>query len=140
MKNKLFIISNESVYLDENNNFFCDNIELKSIPEELSNYSNISLIARYSKKIRSIRINIKQISIFKNIFTYLISIFKSFKDKNSKYLIISLSPYTFLASLLLKFFSKQHFIYLRSDGYQEYKSILGVLGPFIYNFFIKLEF
>ena len=53
-------------------------IELKSIPEELSNYSNISLIARYSKKIRPIRINIGQISIFKNIFTYLISIFKSF--------------------------------------------------------------
>ena len=138
MKNKLFIISNESVYIDENNKFFCDNIELKSIPEELSNYSNISLIARYSKKIRSIRINIGQISTFKNIFSYLISIFKSFGDKNSKYLIISLSPYTFLASLLLKFFSKQHFIYLRSDGYQEYKSILGVSGPFIYNFFFKI--
>ena len=70
MKNKLFIICNESVYLDENNKFFCDNIELKSIPEELSNYSNISLIARYSKKIRSIRINIGKISTFKNIFTY----------------------------------------------------------------------
>ena len=138
MRNKLFIISNESVYLDENNKFYCDNIDLKSIPEELNNYSNISLIARYSKKIRSKKINIKQISISKNIFTYLISILKSFEDKNSQYLIISLSPYTFLASLLLKCFLKQHFIYLRSDGYKEYKSILGVLGPIIYNFFYKI--
>ena len=138
MKNNLIIITNESIYLDENNKFFCDNIDLKSIPEGLSNYANINLIARYSKKIRSKKINIKKISIFKNIFTYLISIFKSFEDKNSRYLIISLSPYTFLASLLLKFFSKQHFIYLRSDGYQEYRSILGVLGPFIYNFFYKI--
>jgi len=138
MKNNLIIITNESIYLDENNKFFCDNIDLKSIPEGLSNYANINLIARYSKKIRSKKINIKKISISKNIFTYLISIFKSFEDKNSKYLIISLSPYTFLASLLLKFFSKQHFIYLRSDGYQEYRSILGVLGPFIYNFFYKI--
>ena len=138
MKNNLIIITNESIYLDENNKFFCDNIDLKSIPEGLSNYANINLIARYSKKIRSKKINIKKISTFKNIFTYLISIFKSFEDKNSKYLIISLSPYTFFASLLLKFFSKQHFIYLRSDGYQEYRSILGVLGPFIYNFFYKI--
>ena len=91
MKQKLFIISNESIYAN-NNKFFCDNIDLKSIPEGLSNYANINLIARYSKKIRSKKIYIKKISTFKNIFTYLISIFKSFEDKCSIYLIISLSP------------------------------------------------
>ena len=64
MKNNLIIITNESIYLDENNKFFCDNIDLKSIPEGLSNYANINLIARYSKKIRSKKINIKKISIF----------------------------------------------------------------------------
>ena len=60
MKNNLIIITNESIYLDENNKFFCDNIDLKSIPEGLSNYANINLIARYSKKIRSKKINIKK--------------------------------------------------------------------------------
>ena len=138
MKNKLFIITNESISLDKDNKFYCDNIDLKSIPEELSKYAEIILIARYSKKDRTKKINIDLMSIFKSIFTYLISIFKSFRDKNSKYLIISLSPYTFLASLLLKLFSKQHFIYLRSDGYKEYQTILGASGPFIYNFFYKI--
>ena len=32
---KLFIISNESIY-SENNNYFCDNIDLKTLPEGLN--------------------------------------------------------------------------------------------------------
>ena len=35
-------------------------------------------------------------------------------------------------------FSKKHFIYLRSDGYEEYKSILGFVGPIIYNLMFKI--
>ena len=61
------------------------------------------------------------------------SLIKSFRYKKNYYLIISISPYTFFASLLLKIFLKRHFIYLRSDGYKEYKSILGFIGPFIYH-------
>jgi glycosyltransferase involved in cell wall biosynthesis len=138
MKNNLFIITNESIYCDKNDNFLCDNIDLKSIPEELNKFSQVTIIGRNSKKQRSKKINLKKINISKNIFSYLSSIHKSFKNENIEYLIVSLSPFTFLASILLKIFKKKHFIYLRSDGYEEYKSILGFLGPLIYHLMFKI--
>ena len=103
MKNKLILITNESIYIDKNKNFFCDNIDLKSIPENLSKYTEINIVGRYSKIDRSKKIEIKNIFIFKSIFSYLFNIFQSLKQKDTTYLIISLSPYTFMASLLLKF-------------------------------------
>jgi len=137
MIEKIYIISNEIFYFD-GENYFCDNIDLKSIPEELKNFSEVRLIARATENIRSKKVNLNNIKISKNIFTYLIEIFKSLKSKNSKYLIISISPYTFIASLILKIFFKKHFIYLRSDGFEEYKSILGFLGPAIYGLMFSI--
>ena len=130
---KLFIISNESVY-DYENSFFCDNIDMKSTPEGLKNKFDISIIARKSKIKRTHKINVQKIDIFKNIFSYLFRIYKSLSHQNSKYLIISISPFTFLACILLFFFKKKPLVYLRSDGFEEYKSILGVIGPAIYYF------
>jgi glycosyltransferase involved in cell wall biosynthesis len=138
MKNNLFIITNESIYRDKNEEFLCDNIDLKSIPEELNKFSQVTIVGRNSKKQRSKKIQLNTINISRNIFSYLSVIYKSFKNENMNYLIISLSPFTFLASVLLKIFSKKHFIYLRSDGYQEYQSILGLIGPFIYHLMFQL--
>ena len=129
---KLYIISNESIF-ENNGNFFCDNLDMKSTPEELSQKYQVSIIARKSKKIRSHHLKIDNIKIFNSIFTYLINIFISSKDKNSKYLVISITPYTFLAIILLKLFGKKSIVYLRSDGYEEYKSIIGVFGKLIYH-------
>lgn len=139
MKNKLFIITNESIFPNKNKDYFCDNIDLKSIPEGLNEFFVVEIIGRLSRKQRSKKINIKNINAFKSIFSYLYFIYKSFKLNNVRYLIISLSPYTFLANILLKIFSKKHFIYLRSDGYEEYKSILGNFGKFIYHLFFKIS-
>tara|TARA_X000000950_G_C13913426_1_gene659906 strand:- start:2657 stop:3673 length:1017 start_codon:yes stop_codon:yes gene_type:complete len=139
MKNKLFIITNESIYFDKEKNFFCDNIDIKSISEELNKYSEVRLLGRKSKKQRSKKINIENINIFNNIFAYLYFIFKSLKESDVKYLIISLSPYTFLANILLKIFSKKHFIYLRSDGHEEYKAILGIIGKVVYGIMFKIS-
>lgn len=133
MEKKLFIITNESIYPKNNEVFFCDNIDLKSIPEGLNNYTEINVIGRLSKKQRSKKIELKNVYTCKNIFGYLFFIFQKIIREDAKYLIISLSPYTFLASLLLKLFSKTHYIYLRSDGYEEYKAIFGNLGKFIYH-------
>ena len=47
---KLFIISNESIF-DYGESFFCDNIDLKSTPEGLSNEFEVNLIGRKSTKI-----------------------------------------------------------------------------------------
>ncbi len=133
MAKKIYIVTNESFYF-KNGNYFCDNIDLKSIPESLSRDNEICIIARKSKKERTKKVNIKDIKIHSNIISYLFFLIKSFNDKDSKYLIISISPFTFLASIILKFFLKKHFIYLRSDGYEEYKAIMGKIGSIIYHF------
>ena len=133
MSKDLHIITNESIYF-EDGKFYCDNIDLKSIPESLNEQRNISIIARKSKKKRSKKIDIKNIKISSNIFFYLYSIIKSFFKQKNTYLIISISPYTFAASVLLKIFNKKQFVYLRSDGFREYRSILGIVGPAIYHF------
>jgi len=134
---KLFIISNESIF-DYGESFFCDNIDLKSTPEGLSNAFEVNLIGRKSTKIRSHKINIKNIKTYGNILSYLLEILRSLKEKNSKYLIISISPFTFIACILIKLFKKKPVIYLRSDGYGEYKAIFGFFGKIIYHLMFSI--
>ena len=130
---KLFIISNESIF-NHQGNFFCDNIELKSTPEGLKNKFEINIIGRESKKIRSHKINLKNIKTYSNIISYIFGIFNSFREKKSKYLIITISPFTFLACIAIKIFKKKPIVYLISDGYGQYKAILGIFGPLLYHF------
>ena len=132
MANQIAIISNESVF-QNNNDFFCDNIDMKSIPEGLSKNFEVVMISRKSKKKKSHKINFKKISTASNIFIYLFNIFKTFKHKEKNYLLISITSYTFFAYLILFIFKKKIFLYLRSDGYEESKSILGFIGSFIYH-------
>ena len=129
---KLFIISNESIF-QKKNTYFCDNIDLKSTPEGLNKKFEVNIIGRKSKKERVHEINVKNIKTFGSIFSYISGLVDSFKCKDSKYLIISISPYTFLACIFLKLFKKKPIVYLRSDGYKEYRSILGFMGVAIYH-------
>ena len=132
MKKKLFIFSNESIFIQEEK-YFCDNIDLKSSPEGLNKKFEVNLFGRKSSKKRAHEIKLKKIKIFSNIFTYLSEVIKSTKIENTKYLIISISPYTFLVCLFLRLFGKTPIVYLRSDGYGEYNAILGSLGKLIYH-------
>ena len=84
------------------------------------------------KKKRSHEIKIRKIKIFSNLFPYICEAIKSTKIEGTKYLIISISPYTFLISLFLRCFGRTPIIYLRSDGFGEYKAILGRFGVIIY--------
>ena len=129
---KLFIISNEAIY-ENNNLFFCDNKDLKSTPEGLEKNFEVNLIARKSNIKRSHKINIKNIKIFSSLISFLREIVLSFKNKKTNYLLISISPYTFFACIFLRLFNKKPIIYLRSNGYDEYKIILGSLGKFFYH-------
>ena len=131
MKKKLFIFSNESI-LSHEGKFFCDNIDLKTTPEGLNKKFEINLFGRKTKKNRSHEIKIKKTKIFTNIFSYISSVIKSTKQEDAKYLIISISPYTFIVSIFLRMFRKKPIVYLRSDGFGEYKSILGKIGSVIY--------
>ena len=129
---KLVIISKEKIF-KKDNSLYCDNIDIKSISEGFSRNLKVSVIAVRSNIIRFHKINLEQIEIASNIFTFLFNIFKTFKNKDVNYLLISITPYTFFAYLLLFIFRKKIFVYLRSNGYEEYKAILGPIGPLIYH-------
>ena len=137
MKKKLFIFSNESINsLD--GKLYCDNIDLKTTPEGLNKKFDVNLFGRKSKINRSHEIKIKKTITFNNIFSYISSVIDSAKEKDAKYLIISVSPYTFIISIFLKFFGKKPIVYLRSDGFGEYKAIFGKIGPLIYYFMFSI--
>ena len=55
------------------------------------------------------------------------------KKKNTKYYIITISPYTFIAFLFLLLFRKKVFVYLISSGHEEWKFILGSWSVWIYH-------
>ena len=77
---KLVIISNEKISKDAKK-FYCDNVDMKSIPEGLSRNLNVSLIAKKSNIRRSHQTNLESIKISSNIITFLFNIFKTFKYK-----------------------------------------------------------
>ena len=133
MKKKLFIFSNESISV-EDNKFYCDNLDLKSTPEGLNKKFEVNLLGRKSIKKRSHEIKLKRIKVFSNIFSYLSEVKSASRNLDSKFLIISISPYTFLISIFLKILGQKPIVYLRSDGYGEYKAILGKFGPLLYHF------
>ena len=137
MNKKLFIISNESISKNLNN-FHCDNLDLKTIPEGLNGTFDVNLIARMSKVGRKHYIKDIKINLATNIFSFIKIILSTInKKENSKYMIISITPYTFLATILLSLFGVNTSVYLRSDGFEEYNSILGKIGKFIY--FVMFE-
>ena len=134
---KLFIFSNESISIDDDK-YYCDNLDLKSTPEGLNKKFEVNLFGRKSFKKRSHEIKIKRIKIFSNIFSYLSEVKIASKNTDTKFLIISISPYTFLIALFIKILGRKPIVYLRSDGYGEYRAILGRIGPLIYHFMFSL--
>ena len=128
----LIIINNEKIS-EKESGFYCDNIDLKSIPEDLNKKFKVTLIARKSRIQRTRKINLNKIETSSNIFSFLFNILKKLKRKENIYLIISITPYTFFSYLLLFLFNRKVFVYLRSNGYEEYKAILGFVGPLIYH-------
>ena len=99
---KLVILNNEKIS-KSGNRFYCDNIDMKSIPEGLSKSFKVLVNARKSNIKRFHQINIEKIKLASNIFTFLFSILKTLKYKEASYLIISITPYTFFSYLLLFF-------------------------------------
>ncbi len=137
MKKKLFIFTNESISFQDGK-LYCDNVDLKTTPEGLNKVFDVNLFGRKSRKKRFHEIKIKKIKIYNNIFSYLLSVVESTKTENAKYLIISITPYTFICSVFLRLLGKKPILYLRSDGYGEYKAILGKIGPLIYHFMFNI--
>ena len=71
---KLFIISNESIYKNDDNGYLCDNLDMKSTPEGLAGSFEVNIIARKSKHVRCHTINIDKISLSSSIFSLLVGL------------------------------------------------------------------
>ncbi len=142
MKKDLIIINNEKC-IKKGNNFYCENLEIKSITELLSKTFNVKLILRESVVRPIHKINNSEVVTGSNIFSFIKNvIYTVIKDK-ANYLIISVTPYTFLSFLFLLLFKKKMFLYLRSDGKKEISIIFGkklsIIYKIIENFMVKFS-
>ena len=134
----LVIINNEKIF-KENNNFYCDNLDLKIIPEGLNEYHEVQYIVRNSNKKGGQKVNLRNIKIASNIVKFIYFIFKTLKIPNVSYLLVCITPYTFLSFLILFLFRKKRiFVYLFSSGHEEYKHILGSWSVWIYHIMYKI--
>ena len=131
MKKDLVIINNEKC-IKKGNNFYCENIEIQSITELLSRSFNIKLILREAIINPVHKINNSEIIISSNIFFFIKNLMNSIFRNKANYLIISVTPYTFLSFLLLFLFKKKTFLYLRSDGKKQISIVFGKKLSIIY--------
>jgi len=136
-KDPVIIINNEKVFA-HNKDFYCDNLDMKVLPEGLSDLHELQFIARKSEKKNNHKINIDNIKVASNIFAFIYLVLKSFKINKANYLIVGITPYSFFSFLVLFLFKKKIFTYLRSDGYKEYKHILGSWSVWIYHLMFKI--
>ena len=131
-KKSLIIINNEKVF-KEDGQFYCDNFDMKATPEALNNYYSVQFIVRNSKKRGGNRLNLENVKIGSNIFNFLLHIYKTFKIPNAKYLLVTINPYIFFSFIILFLFRKKTYVYLQSNGYEEWKHILGSWSVWIYH-------
>ena len=142
MKKDLVIINNEKC-IKKRDSFYCENIEIKSITELLSKAFNIKLILRKSVVNPIHQIENSEVIASSNIFNFTKNIISSVIRDKANYLIISVTPYTFLSFLFLFLFKKKIFLYLRSDGKKEITVIFGkkfsILYKMVENVMVKFS-
>ena len=96
----LIIINNEKIF-KENDTFYCDNLDLKVLPEGLNQYHRVQYIVRSSSKNKKgyQKINLKSIEVASNIFKFIYFVLKTFKNPDTNYLLVCITPYTFFSFL-----------------------------------------
>lgn len=131
--NRLYIFGNEKIQA-RGSQYFSANVDFKTIIQGLSKNFKTCLIARLSSKKENFRIGNKGvIYACSNFVSYIFRVILSLKDfKRNKYLIISITPFTFFAYIVIFFFTNKIYVYLRSDGFKEYENILGKKWVFFY--------
>ena len=133
----LVVLNNEKIS-KKNNEFYCRNFNFKILPEGLSKFFNVQYIARRSRIEEHHKLNLKSVKVASNIIQFIYYVISTFKNKNTKYYIITITPYTFFAFLFLALFRKKVFVYLISSGFEEWKYILGSWTVWIYRIMYSL--
>ncbi len=130
---KIIVISNDKIFLNKNNlsTKYNDTINIISA---LQKCFNIYLISNKNKIKNNFALNIK-----KKIERFNFKSFLNWKEKKIKLLMISITPRNLFFFILLKscFKNFDGYLYLRSDGYQEYESKIGKIGYLIYGLMLK---
>ena len=128
---KIYLISNDKIWFS--NKKFTSNNDLNNIITCLNEKYNLNLICRKSNKKLNFSLDQK--------FDYYS--FNQINEKRINIFLVSITPYNFfvfLYLLLIKRLDVTGVVYLRSDGFLEYKIKYGFLGYYIYAFmffFIK---
>ena len=94
----LVVLNNEKIS-EKNNKFYCRNFNFKILPEGLNKFFNVQYIARKSKTDEHHELSLGNIKIASNIIQFIYYVLSTFKNENTKYYIITITPYTFLAFL-----------------------------------------
>ena len=133
----LIVLNNEKVS-SENGKFFSRNYNFKILPEGLNKYFDVEYIVRKSNVKEEHELKLDKVKCASNIIQFIYFLISTFKKKNTKYYIITISPYTFLASLFLFLFRKKVYVYLISSGHEEWKFILGSWSIWIYHIMFSI--
>jgi glycosyltransferase involved in cell wall biosynthesis len=140
--NRLYILGNEKIQV-RGCHYYSANVDFKTIIQGLSENFKTYLIARLSSSKENFRIESKGVIVAcSNFVSYIFQIILTLKDfKKNKYLIISITPFTFFAYIAIFLFTNKIYVYLRSDGFKEYENILGKKWVFLYRimFFVMLS-
>lgn len=140
--NRLYILGNEKIQV-RGSHYYSANVDFKTIIQGLSKNFKTYLIARLSSTKENFRIESKcEIVACSNFVSYIFRVILTLKDfKKNKYLIISITPFTFFAYIAIFLFTNKIYVYLRSDGFKEYENILGKKWVFLYRimFFVMLS-
>jgi glycosyltransferase involved in cell wall biosynthesis len=135
MKNfqNLCIISNDKFYKKK----YTNHNDLDLIVEAFDRKYNIQIIGRNTKnKLKFL--TIKKKITFLDFFSIKTLKYIKALDKKTKFLFISLTPFNVFVFLFLRFFFNNFFLYLRSNGFNEYKIIFGCLGNFFYYVMLRV--
>ncbi len=120
---KIYLITNDKIWISEKK--YTSNNDLNNIISCLNTNYELNLVCRKSKKKLNFSLNDK--------FNYLK--FNQIKEKKINIFLLSITPYNFFVLfyfLFIKRINLSGFVYLRSDGFLEYKYKYGLLGYYLY--------
>ena len=133
----LVVLNNEKVSIN-NGKFFSRNYNFKILPEGLNRFFNVEYIVRKSDVDESHELNLDKVKVASNLIQFIFFVLSTFKNKNSKYYLICITPYTFIASLFLFILRKKVYVYLISSGHEEWLNLLGRWSVWIYDLMFKI--
>jgi glycosyltransferase involved in cell wall biosynthesis len=131
---KYIVISNDKIFLKDNMISVGYNDTI-NILDGIAKKFEIFLLSRNSRSKISFTKKIDQKITRLNY----LSILSLKKNKNINLFLISITPRNFINYLIISFLLGKisGYIYLRSDGYQEYKTKIGVIGYFVYHIMLS---